>query len=225
LLDGNKAIGVQVEKEGHTETVKGDAVVLAAGGIGTAQILRSSGIAPSDTLWSDLVLTIGGKAKDARQLEEPPMVWFSQRDGYIVSPYLDVLSHWFHRPWRYVGLRDRVGVMVKLAESANGKVLEDGSVEKPVAEEDRARLVKAGDEVRELMAKAGVQAPFIDGMLHGGHLGGTMPLQREDVESMHPPALPHGLWVADLSLLPQSQGLPTMMTTAALALRVSRRIA
>ena len=41
---------------------------------------------------------------------------------------------------------------------------------------------------------------------------------------MHPSILPEGLWVADLSLLPRSQGLPTMLTTAALALRVSRRI-
>jgi choline dehydrogenase-like flavoprotein len=206
------------------ETIRGDAVVLAAGGIGTAQILRASGIAPSDTLWADLVLTIGGRSPGARQLEEPPMVWFSQRDGYIISPYLDVLSHWFHRPWRGVGLRDRVGVMVKLAEKANGRVLEDGSVEKPVDEEDRERLRKAGDEVRALMERAGVSAPFVNGLLHGGHLGGTVPLRREDVVGMHPSVLPEGLWVADLSLLPRSQGLPTMLTTAALALRVSRRV-
>ncbi len=225
LLDGGKAVGVKVEKGGRLETVRGDAVVLAAGGIGTAQILRSSGITPSDTLWSDLVLTIGGTAKGARQLEEPPMVWFSQRNGYMISPYLDVLSHWFHRPWREVGLTDRVGVMVKMAEAANGKVLEDGSVEKPVTEEDRERLRKAGDEVRELMAKAGVQAPYIDGLLHGGHLGGTVPLMKEDVESMRPSILPEGLWVADLSLLPRSQGLPAILTTAALAMRVSRKIA
>jgi choline dehydrogenase-like flavoprotein len=225
ILDGGKAVGVQVETDGRFETVRGDAVVLAAGGIGTAQILRASGIAPSDTLWADLVLTVGGVAKGARQLEEPPMVWFSQRDGYIISPYLDVLSHWFHRPWRGVGLRDRVGVMVKLAESANGKVLADGSVEKPVDEEDRERLRRAGDEVAELMGRAGVRGPFVNGLLHGGHFGGTVPLRSEDVDSMHPSFLPEGLWVADLSLLPRSQGLPTMLTAAALALRVSRRMA
>jgi choline dehydrogenase-like flavoprotein len=225
VLEGGRAVGVQVGTEGRVETVRGDAVVLAAGGIGTAQILRASGIAPSDTLWADLVLTIGGEAPGARQLEEPPMVWFSQRDGYIISPYLDVLSHWFHRPWRDVGLRDRAGVMVKLAEAANGRVLEDGSVEKPVDEADQERLQRAGDEVREMMEKAGVRAPYVDGLLHGGHLGGTVPLRKEDIDSMHPSILPEGLWVADLSLLPRSQGLPTMLTAAALALRVSRQIA
>jgi choline dehydrogenase-like flavoprotein len=152
------------------------------------------------------------------------MVWFSQRDGYIISPYLDILSHWFHRPWRSVSIRDRVGVMVKLAETANGKVLADGTVEKPVDAEDLGRLERAAAEVREMMERSGVRAPYVNGILHGGHLGGTVPLQKEDVCGMHPSMLPEGLWVADLSLLPRSQGLPTMLTTAALALRVSRQI-
>lgn len=50
--------------------------------------------------------------------------------------------------------------MVKLAEAANGRVLEDGSVEKPVDQEDQERLQRAGDEVREMMERAGVQRPL-----------------------------------------------------------------
>jgi choline dehydrogenase-like flavoprotein len=41
---------------------------------------------------------------------------------------------------------------------------------------------------------------------------------------MHPDTLPEGLWIADLSLMPRSQGLPAMLTTMALALRVSKKI-
>ena len=41
---------------------------------------------------------------------------------------------------------------------------------------------------------------------------------------MRPSWLPEGLWVADLSLVPHSQGLPTILLTAALALRVARNI-
>ena len=74
------------------------------------------------------------------------------------------------------------------------------------------------------MEASDVNGPFVDGMIHGGHLGGTVPLEKEDVSSMHPSWLPDDLWVADLSLLPRSQGLPTMLTTAALALRVAKRI-
>ena len=56
-------------------------------------------------------------------------------------------------------------------------------------------------------------------------MGGTVPLRKGDVESMRPAMLPDGLWVADLSLLPRSQGLPTMLTASALSLRVARQIA
>ena len=224
MMDGGRAVGVRAVAGGRAETIRADVVVLAAGGIGTAQVLRASGIDPSDTLWADLVLTVGGASEGARQLEEPPMAWFAPRDGYIVSPYLDVLSHWFHRPWRDVGLRDRVGVMVKLAEEANGRVLADGSVQKPLSGADRERLRSAGDEVRAMMERSGVSGPFVDGLLHGGHLGGTVPLRKEDVDGMHPSILPDSLYVADLSLLPRSQGLPTMLVAAALAMRVSRRI-
>jgi choline dehydrogenase-like flavoprotein len=69
------AIGVRAWSSGILETLRADAVVLAAGGIGTSQVLRSSGIGPSDNLWAYLALTVGGRTRDARQLEEPPMVW------------------------------------------------------------------------------------------------------------------------------------------------------
>jgi len=123
-----------------------------------------------------------------------------------------------------VALNDRVGVMVKLAEEANGRVLADGTVQKPVSERDQERLLAASTEVRSIMEEAGVQGPFVNGLLHGGHLGGTVPLRREDIETMHPSSLPEKLWVADLSLMPRSQGLPTVLTTGALALRVSRHL-
>ena len=74
------------------------------------------------------------------------------------------------------------------------------------------------------MTASGVTGPFVDGMIHGGHIGGTVSLTKDDVKTMHPSWLPEGLWVADLSLMPRSQGLPTMLTAAALALRVIRSI-
>jgi hypothetical protein len=70
-----------------------------------------------------------------------------------------------------------------------------------------------------------VEGPFVDGMLNGGHFGGTVPLAKGDAATMHPAGLPEGLWAADLSLAPRSEGLPTMLVASALALRVARRIA
>ena len=224
LVERGRARGVLVARGGRVERVEADVVVLAAGGMGTPQILRASGLPAHDGLWVDMVLTLGGQLEGAQQLREPPMVWFAKREDYILSPYIDILSHWFHEPWRTVPLDSRVGVMVKLADAPQGSVAADGTVRKALSAHDQERLQEGLALAREIMVAAGVAGPFVPGMLNGGHLGGTVPLARDDVPSMHPANLPEGLWVADLSLMPRSQGLPTILTTAALALRVARRI-
>jgi len=221
VLEDGCARGVLVGRE----RVDADVVVLSAGGIGTAAILKASGLPARDSLWVDIVLTVGGVLEGARMLEEPPMVWYTSHDGYILSPYIDVLSHWFHAPWRTVPIEDRVGVMVKLADEATGAVGADGTVRKALTAADRARLKEAVALARRVMEAAGVHGPFVEGMPNGGHMGGTAPLAREDVPAMRSSWLPDGLWVADLSLVPRSQGLPTMLLTAAVALRVARTIA
>ena len=225
LVEHGRASGVLVRAAQGVETMNADIVVLAAGGIGTAQILRASSLPVQDKLWADIVLTLGGRKEDAEMLLEPPMVWYTKHDRFILSPYLDILSHWFHKPWRNVGLRDRVGVMVKMGEEANGVVEADGTVRKDLTSADHDKLAAASELAKNVMLDAGVEGPFVPGMINGGHLGGTVPLRKEDVGSMHPNYLPEGLYVADLSLLPRSQGLPTMLTASALAMRVVRTIA
>jgi hypothetical protein len=223
-IEGNRAKGVLVIHPLSTERIDADVIVLSAGGIGTAQILKSSGLQAKDNLWVDIVLTVGGIAKGAQMLKEPPMVWFAKKDNYILSPYFDILSYWFHKPWKNVSTEDRVGMMIKLADTENGTVNQDGTVIKSLTNLDRERLEKGKENAEEIMKASGVSGPFVDGMIHGGHLGGTVPLTKQDVETMHPDMLPENLWVADLSLLPRSQGLPTILTTSALALRVAKRI-
>jgi ferredoxin len=224
IVEGGRARGVEVMAGGSRRRHMADAVVLAAGGIGTPQILEASGIPSADRLWVDVVLTLGGVLKDARQMWENPMAWNIKNPDYTLSPYPDILSHMFHKPWRGVPAGDRVGVMVKLADEPNGSVDANGVVHKELTDVDRARLAEGIDLAESIMRGAGVDEPFVEGMLNGGHLGGTVPLSKEHVQSMKPNWIPEGLWVADLSLLPKSQGLPTIMTTMALALKVSRKV-
>ena len=224
IVEGGQAKGVLVSNGSSTERIDADAIVLSAGGIGTTQILRASGLPARDNLWVDVVLTVGGVSKDARMLNEPPMVWFAKKEYYILSPYFDLLSYWFHRPWKDVPAENRVGMMIKLADVEQGSVAVDGTVTKSLTDVDWQRLDEAKTKAKEIMTASGVTGPFVDGMIHGGHIGGTVPLTKDDVKTMHPLWLPEGLWVADLSLMPRSQGLPTMLTAAALALRVAKNI-
>ena len=87
------------------------------------------------------------------------------------------------------------------------------------------RTVWTSGLARRVMEAAGVEGPFVWGMLNGGHFGGTVPLDRASAGTLRPASLPEGLWVADLSLAPRSEGMPSMLVAAALALRVARRIA
>lgn len=224
IVADNLVKGVLTRCKGKNIIIKGDVVVLAAGGIGTAQILKNSGLAVKDNLWADIVLTLGGVSKGAHQLEEPPMVWYTEHEHFILSPYLDILSHFFHKPWRNVSIDDRVGLMIKLADVEEGTVYANGKVEKSLTSVDQIRLEEAIEYASQIMEGAGVSRPFIRGMYNGGHLGGTVPLKKEYVKDMKPSWLPEGLWVADLSLARRSQGMPTILLTAALALRVARMI-
>jgi choline dehydrogenase-like flavoprotein len=223
IEDGNVK-GVTGKTHGKNFTFKSDLVILAAGGVGTAEILNNSNCNIEQHLWVDIVLTLGGVSKNSEQLKEPPMVWYIKEEDYILSPYLDILSHYFHKPWRNVSINDRVGVMVKLADEETGAVLIDGNVEKNITLTDHNKLNEAISQVKDVMESSGVQGPFITGVPNGGHLGGTVPLMKEDVENMKPSGLPEGLWIADLSLAPRSQGLPTILLAAALALRVTNQI-
>jgi len=223
LIEGGKVSGVQIKSRG-VQTLKADVVVLAAGGIGTAQILKNSGLHAEDRLWADIVLTLGGISPDARQLEEPPMLWYTSHDNFILSSYLDIFSHLFHKPWRKIPIENRVGLMVKLADAEEGTVSANGKVEKSLTSYDQERMDLAISQAREIMEGAGVSEPFVQGMYNAGHLGGTVPLKKEDVPNMRPSWLPEGLWIADLSLAPKSQGLPTILLASALALRVARKI-
>jgi hypothetical protein len=224
LLEEGRAVGVEVGDGRSKERLRADAVILAAGGIGTPRLLKASGLEARDGLWVDVVLTVGGLKKGADMLDEAPMVWHARRDHYTLSPYYDLLAHFFHPPWRDRPKRDHVGVMIKLADTPGGTVDTEGLVHKALTDVDRQRLDDARRDAISIMEGAGVDGPFVDGVLNGGHLGGTVPLSREDADSMHPSYLPEGLWVADLSLAPRSSGLPTILVTAALALRVARRV-
>jgi choline dehydrogenase-like flavoprotein len=224
ILENDRAVGVIISNGYSTERIYADIIVLSAGGIGTAQILKATNLPVRDKLWVDVVLTIRGTLKNSNMLQEPPMVWFAKKEHYILSPYFDLLSYWFHNPWKDVSAKDLVGMMIKLADVEQGSVDADGTVAKSLTEVDREHLEDAKSKAKEILEASGVNGPFVDGMVHGGHLGGTVPLSKEDVDSMHPHLLPKNLWVADLSLAPRSQGLPTMLTTSALALRVARRI-
>jgi choline dehydrogenase-like flavoprotein len=216
-----KAVGVHARQGARGRFFPADLIVVAAGGLATPAILEASGIDCEPRLFVDPVLCVAGEAPGCRQCFEIDMPFVVQRDGYMLSPYFDLLSFFFNPAWRYPA-QDIVAVMVKIADSSCGRVTRRG-VEKSLSPADRRRLAHGVAEGREILTRFGVTANrTVLGTLNAGHPGGTLPLTEREAETLHHDRLPRNVFVADATLLPRSTGQPPILTIVALAKRVAK---
>ncbi len=198
-----------------------DLVVLAAGGLGTPIILEQSGIPCKNTLFVDPVLCVAAPYPGAGQDHEIPMPFLMERDGYMLSPYMDYLSFFFNKSWRAPG-RDILSMMIKLSDSECGSST-SRKLEKDLTARDKQRLTAAVEDCKAILRKLGIaDEDMFLGTLNAGHPGGMLPLTADEAESFHDPRLPENLYVADATLLPESLGNPPIWTIMALAKRVAK---
>ncbi len=222
VVDDGRAGGVEVRTGWRRREFLGaDLVVLAAGGLGTPPVLERSGIRGQPRLFVDPVLTLAAEWPEARLATEVSMPFIVDKGRYIISPYFDFLSYFFDRRWRYRS-RDILSVMIKLADEPAGEAGAKG-VRKAMSPEDNKRLAEAVDLTTEIMVRAGVRKErILPGILNAGHPGGMFPLTPDEKDTFHSPALPPNVYIADASLFPDSLGKPPILTTIAMAKRVSR---
>ena len=219
---GDRVVGVRARRGLRRRLFAADVVVLAAGGLGTPALLERSGIDCEPRLFVDPVLCVAAPMPGAGQDREMTMPFVVQRDGCIVSPYMDWLSFFFDRRWR-LPAGDIVSLMIKLADDDRGRA---GSkrIEKDLTDADRARLAEASALCGEILERVGAPPRVhVFGILNAGHPGGALPV-RPGPSPFHDARLPENVWVADASLLPESLGRPAMLTIMAMAKRVSRLI-
>lgn len=233
VITGCKVVSLQladnkvkriIAKQGlRTVTYEADTVIVAAGGLGTPQILAQSGIPCEPHLFVDPVLCVAAPMNKVRQNRQLLMPFVSERKGYIISPYMDWLSFFFNRNWRKP-MDSMVSLMIKMADTEQGTV-NHGKVNKVLTGKDKELLQQGVEDCREILLKMGIhQEDIILGTLNSGHPGGMLPLSANDAETLHNPSLPDNLYVADASLLPESLGLPPMLTIMALSKRIAKII-
>ncbi len=229
-IDNSKARRVHVEQRSSSLSIlpayfelEADVIIVAAGGYGTPDILRASGIDCEPHLFVDPVLCVAAPMKDARQQRQLLMPFVSMRDKYIISPYMDWLSFFFNRQW-YKPIDGMVSLMIKLADVEQGDV-HHNHMQKMLTPLDHQRLQQGVQDCREILLGMGVNEKDIFlGTLNAGHPGGMLPLTEAEAETLHSPLLPDNLYVCDASLLPQSLGLPPILTIMALAKRIAKLI-
>jgi len=217
LIENGRALGVIARKSWHARFYPADLIILAAGGLGTPEILQKSGIKCQSKLFVDPVLCVATKWNKARQNQEIPMPFIIQKEHFIISPYFDFLSFFFNRNWNYPA-GDIYSLMIKLADVNTGNV-----ARKSLSAIDKTRINDGINCCKEIYYKLGKKdSDIFVGTLNAGHPGGMFPLTEEDSQTMRNKRLPPNLYIADASLLPNSLGNPPILTIAAMAKRIGK---
>lgn len=221
LIQNGTAQALEIKLGLRKKTLPADLIVLAAGGLGTPLILQRSGIPYESRLFVDPVLCVAAVREGSDLDREIEMPFVVEQDGFIISPYFDLLSFFYNRRWSFPA-GDIVSLMIKLADRPEGSISSRG-VQKVLYPEDRARLEEGVALCREILSGLGIpkERTFL-GTINAGHPGGMLPLTEKESRSFHHSALPGNLYVADASLFPQSLGMPPILTIIALAKRVGR---
>ena len=217
---GGRVSAVKARHRGRSVRYEADLVILAAGGLGTPEILRKSGIRCRNTLFVDPVLCVAGPLEGFRQDRQLLMPFISQQDGYILSPYMDYLSFFFNKDWR-LPMRNIVSVMVKLADEEVGNI-RGRRINKIMTDADERRMNRAVGQCRDILERLGVpeEKQFL-GTLNAGHPGGMLPLTPADKDTLHSAVLPENLYIADATILPEAMGNPPILTIMALAKKIA----
>lgn len=216
LIADNRVVGVQARHHGQAKTFRADVVILAAGGMGTPEILEKSGIACPETFFVDPVLCVAAPIAGYHQEHQLLMPFISQQDGYILSPYMDYLSFFFNKKW-YKPMENIVSIMIKQADDAQGT-----PTHKTLTAHDKEVLARATEQSRQILLTLGAKEEDIFlGTLNAGHPGGMLPLTEREKDSLHNEKLPENLYIADATLIPKAMGNPPILTILALSKRIA----
>jgi choline dehydrogenase-like flavoprotein len=235
LRDGDVAYGVELEYAGRTRTIEADTVVLAAGGLGTPEILRASGIADAGRgMAMDTTVMVYGHAPGRTGMGgDPPMTW-SFADDELGVMYSTLIDPWLMYPiitalkgptWPLTWPRwgSTYGVMIKLTDELSGEIGDDGRISKGLTPRDRERLERAERVAEGVLKRAGCRTDSIfTTPMRGTHPSATVRIGDLLDAGLRTPLA--NLYVCDASVFPQALGRPTVLTILALGRRLARTL-
>jgi len=235
LISGGRVRGV-TGRQGRTPfEVEAGSVVLAAGGIGTARLLRASGLDEAGRgMAMDTTVMVYGRAPFRGQGDEPPMTWSCADDdlGVMFSTLIDpwlmypiiMMAKGPSYPLTWPGWGRTLGVMIKLRDEISGEVGARGRISKGLTDADRARLSRAESVAGEVLRAAGADPDSVfTTPLRGTHPSATVrigEMLNADLETEVA-----GLHVCDASVFPRALGRPTVLTIISLARRLAEHLA
>jgi choline dehydrogenase-like flavoprotein len=230
LREGDKAVGVTALRGGNQDEYRSPLIILCAGGLETPVLLQAVGLDAGRRLSVDLLAHVYGFVAGATYSRELPMPLVCSdllaERGFILSPNINygaVARHIREAGIEGVGPHNALGIMIKIRDSAEGRVYPDGSVSKRVTDTDKAIFDDAMSVARDILIAAGADPHTVfDTPINGAHPLGTAAIG--EVVSTNLETRIRGLFVCDASVLPTAPGLPPILTIMALSLRLSRHL-
>lgn len=232
LISKGKAIGIKgYNQAGKKIEIFANIIVLAAGGIGTPIILQNSGIKAGRKLFLDLFNVTIGLTKDTGLSRELTMAAVSHNKGFILSPFIDnplvlvsVLPVHLRQNLKISIHKDYLlGIMTKIKDDCLGKVHKDGLIEKRVTSKDLLKFKKGTYIAKRILIEAGVDPKTMTSTkIRGAHPGGTSAIG--EVVNKNLETKIKGLFVCDASVLPDSPGLPPIVTIIALSKKFVKKL-
>ncbi|SCX89883.1 FAD-dependent oxidoreductase [Desulfoluna spongiiphila] len=227
--------GVSAQTDDGPLTVFCHRVVLAAGGMGTPEILHWSGIKGAGThFFTDPMAVLLGEMKEGSGTFREITYTFADESrkgefvfgnvGAVNAFVAQVAAKNFSALPRGARMKKLTGMFVKLCDEPTGEIRADGSFHKAFTPKDEALMAQGIEAAKAVMVRAGVRPGTIavaKGI--GGHPGGTAAMGRvvgtdlqTDIEN---------LYICDNSIMPVSGGTPPVLTLIALARQFAGKLA
>lgn len=215
-MEGGRATGVELVRDGQRHAPRAPLVVLAAGGVHSPRLLHASGLGPKHApFFSDPVVAVMGTVDDIAGGAEVPMAaGMSLRDEGVALADLTLPRPMYQAFALQAGRVDRLhahartlSIMVKIRDEIGGKI-GPRWVDKRLGAADRARFAQGIAAARRVLNEAGAHHVFATHHF-AAHPGGSVRIGKGVDGRLR--AAP-GLHVCDASVIPQAWGLPPTLT-------------
>ena len=231
LIENGKAAGIEGRHKGRTVRFESPIVVVSAGGIGSPQILRNTGIegCGRDFFFDPLIAVMGTADVVPAGGREIPMATgvHMEEDGYLMTdmtltaPLYSLFNLQVFRPHKLISHSRTLTIMIKARDDLGGHLSPSGAVKKRIEAEDRKKLKHGFERAKKILTHAGAREVYQSRYL-AAHPGGTVKIGQV-VDSNLQSSIEQ-LYVCDCSVIPEAWGLPPTFSLVALGKRLAKQI-
>jgi choline dehydrogenase-like flavoprotein len=230
VIENSHVQSVVFSMNGKEHRVSAPVAILSAGGIGTPQILRTSGITNAGyDFFFDPLIVVMGTIDGLDDGHEFPMATglHDPVEGYVLTDVVwpqwvyEVFTAQVFRFDRLFSHRKTLPIMVKIKDDLSGHITARGGVRKRLTKDDRTRLNRGCEVAERIIKNAGARHIFRTWPM-AVHPGGTAKIG--DVVDSNLRTKFDNLYVCDCSVIPESWGLPPTLSLIALGKRLGKHL-